>query len=57
MNLCRIACFFGIHKWSAPLEDYLHEFGILDALKPGNIASTSKCTCCGKMYSNTKRDK
>ena len=48
----RILCFFGWHKWTSPISEYIKEFGYvpLDNIMP----STARCERCNKLYKDEK---
>ncbi len=48
----KLLCYFGWHRWTASLEDYVEEFGHV----PSDFAVTysSECCRCGKKYKDYK---
>ena len=46
----KFLCKIGYHKWKAPIEDYIEEFGCIPI--HGEIAKTSVCVFCGAKYNS-----
>ena len=46
----KFLCKIGYHSWTAPLSDYIGEFGYIPT--DGRVAKTSVCEFCGAKYSN-----
>jgi len=44
----KILCLLGWHGFTAPLKDYVEEFGSIPT--DGRIAKTAKCSRCNKPY-------
>lgn len=48
----KLLCFFGFHKWTASIDDYIEEFGFIPL--DGRIASNSVCNRCNQKYNQNK---
>ena len=44
----KILCFFGFHKWTCSIQDYIDEFGFVPFTDV--ISSKAKCSRCGEPY-------
>jgi hypothetical protein len=49
----RILCLFGWHKWTAPIKDYIEEFGYLPL--DYKILSNSTCERCKVKFKKEKQ--
>lgn len=51
----KILCLLGLHNFTAPLRDYIEEFGGIPM--NGKIAKTAKCSRCNKPYVKKEEQK